>query len=66
MSHVTCLQRCRGNTLSYGWAVVTDFPARSKELATWRAASRSKARSTLFPLVTCPLAAAQSEQDDLG
>lgn len=33
-------------------------PAKPKDMATWR--------STFLHLVTCPLADAQSEQDDLG
>lgn len=44
----------------------THFPAKCKEMAAWRAASRAKARGTSFHLVSCPLADAQSEQDDLG
>lgn len=54
MSHVTCLQRWGGCTLFYGWAVATHSPARSKEMATWRAASLAKARSTFFLLGNLP------------
>lgn len=52
--------------LSYSWAVVTHFPAKPKDMAMWRAASQAEARNTLLHLVTCLLAGAQLEQDDLG